>query len=215
MKRKKQGLRADNPQLPIHSREKSAKNLALSNFDQYYSQFYGERWNSIRLALLCRPKYCAVVNNFGDPEETVKKLTALGCINVTQTFNKRNSARLLHAGSDPSTSVDDDKDSPSSHEFEPRSEETIEEESPTSFSLNTDSIAGRYIDPEERVIGDMSTAIYDFVPTDKLKGNEDFVEESDHYSFYKTPEINSLQIVKCDNLKFPRHLQVYMFPRNV
>lgn len=93
-KRKKQNMRMDNPHLPVRAEEKTSRSLALNNFDQYYSQFYGRRWNSMRLGLLSRPKYCAVVNNFGDTEETVEKLENLGCVDVTKTFNQINNQRL-------------------------------------------------------------------------------------------------------------------------
>jgi len=53
-KRKKQGMRMDNPHLPVRAEEKTSKTLALNNFDQYYSQYYGRRWNSMRLGLLSR-----------------------------------------------------------------------------------------------------------------------------------------------------------------
>ena len=44
--------------------------------------------------LICfRSKYCAVINNFGDPEETAERLRAVGCINVAESFYLKNETR--------------------------------------------------------------------------------------------------------------------------
>ena len=40
----------------------------------------------------------------------------------------------------------------------------------------------------------MSTAMYDFVPTSSLKGMEDFVEDSEYYSYFKTNEKGAVKI---------------------
>ena len=53
------------------------------------------------------------------------------------------------------------------------------------YSLNAESATGRYIDADEKVIGDAAASMYDFVPTNKLKGMEDFVEESEYYDYYQ------------------------------
>ena len=42
----------------------------------------------MRLALLCPGKHCALVNNFGDSEDTVARLEELGCVNIGKEFLK-------------------------------------------------------------------------------------------------------------------------------
>lgn len=51
---------------------------ALENFDDFYRSVYGKRWHNMRVALLCEQKYMALVNLFGDNEETCQKLEAEG-----------------------------------------------------------------------------------------------------------------------------------------
>jgi len=221
-KRKKQGMRMDNPHLPVRAEEKTSKTLALNNFDQYYSQYYGRRWNSMRLGLLSRPKYCAVVNNFGETEETVEKLENLGCVDVTKTFNQINKQRLAKVAqyeenisksglSDTQVElIDHDEQILKSSEYDDEDEETRSQ-----FSLRSDKAMDRYIDPEEKVIGDMSSSMYDFVPTSSLKGMEDFVEETDYYNYYKTDARDSVPVQVWRTLNMPQHLRVFVFPRNV
>lgn len=55
-----------------------AKDRALANFDDFYGSVFGKRWSSIRAALLTRHKYMALVNNFGDTEQTIAELEAAG-----------------------------------------------------------------------------------------------------------------------------------------
>ena len=214
MKRKKQALRADNPHLPIRSGERTSKDHALANFDQYYSQFFGKEWNSIRLALLSRQKHCALVNNFADPEVTAVKLKELGCINITEIFNQINDTR-------PKPVVTNDI--PLNEEIElppeqsvPKSE-VVRESEPDDpcVSLNPDSAQQRYIDPDELVVGDGSTSMYDFVPTSRLKGMEDFIEEGEYYDNYQPIGNQTIPIKICNNINFPKHLQIFTFPRNV
>ena len=210
MKRKKQAMRAENPQLQIRRVDKTSKDLALANFDQYYSQFYGKEWNSMRLALLSRSKYCALVNNFADPEITVEMLNELGCINISKIFNELNDKRIspvrecmVELTEDPLLT-----DEPMNMDPKP---ETVD----LDVSLNPEFAAQRYIDPESLVVGDGSTSMYDFVPTSRLKGMEDFVEDADYYDHYQPMGSNTIPIQICDNIFFPKHLQIFTFPRNV
>ena len=83
------------------------------------------------------------------------------------------------------------------------------------LSLRSELAHGRYIDPEEKVIGNMSTSMYDFVPTTSLKGMEDFVEESDYYSYYKTGDKHQINTETFRSFNIPSHLRLFVFPRNV
>lgn len=59
-------------------KKKFTKDKALESFDDFYGSVFGKRWGSIRAALLTRHKYMALVNNFGDTEETISDLQAAG-----------------------------------------------------------------------------------------------------------------------------------------
>lgn len=220
MKRKKQAMRAENPHLPARNVDKTPKVLALANFDQYYSQYFGPRWASMRLALLSRQKYCAVVNNFADPETTVKSLRDLGCINITELFKERVETKVklqtvpIEDIIEPKASSDKSK-VPETESTSNVISEDLETDHDTDYSLKPDMAAERYIDPDEKVIGDMSTSMYDFVPTSSLKGMEDFVEEQDYYDYYQTVERDSVPIQVSSDISIPKHLQIFTFPRNV
>ena len=55
--------------------KKTHTQLALDNFDGMYGAFYGNKlWPSIRLSILSQPKYCALVNYYGDYEATIQML---------------------------------------------------------------------------------------------------------------------------------------------
>lgn len=54
------------------------KYKALNHFDDFYGSVFGEQWSPIREALLRRSKYAAVINNYGDAEETMKYLSNRG-----------------------------------------------------------------------------------------------------------------------------------------
>lgn len=229
MSRRKQKMRADHPHLP-EKKEKTAKTLAIDNFDFYYPQFYGSRWPSMRLGLLSRPKHCAVVNNFGDPEITIEMLSELGCVDVNARFHQSNKQRLSKLEKRKELFMSNDicdsglkitGDANVNHH------EQLEESdgSREGFSLSKDSVSGRFIDPDERVIGDVSTSMYDYIPTSTLKGMEDFIEETDLYKqtvqsakpSLDSSTVSGSRFATKDwfNIHFPKHLRVFVFPRNV
>ena len=68
-----------------YQRSEPHREKALSYFDRYYKVVYGDKWPSLRISLLSRQKYCALVNNFSDFEQTAKKLAEAGGINMIET----------------------------------------------------------------------------------------------------------------------------------
>ena len=75
------------PHLEIISKQKQkkmAKDHCLEHFDTFYKKTFERQWPSLRLAMLSRPKFCALVNNYGDRDTTFKRLNRMGCY----SFNK-------------------------------------------------------------------------------------------------------------------------------
>jgi len=71
-------------------KKKSPCQLAVSHFDLHYKPFYGKQWPSIRVALLSKPKHCALVNNFvSDREQIVMSLAELGAHDFIWTMRQR------------------------------------------------------------------------------------------------------------------------------
>ncbi|CAH2092711.1 unnamed protein product [Euphydryas editha] len=54
------------------------KYKALNHFDDFYGSVFGNEWDSMREALLRKSKYVALINNYGDPEETMDYLAQRG-----------------------------------------------------------------------------------------------------------------------------------------
>jgi len=67
-------------------RKKWPSDHALRHFDEFYRDVYGKKWGSIRLALLTKSKYCAVVNNFSNIKETEKLLEDAGAVEVAGQY---------------------------------------------------------------------------------------------------------------------------------
>ncbi|XP_053664985.1 5-methylcytosine rRNA methyltransferase NSUN4 [Anopheles marshallii] len=65
------------------------KDRALENFDDFYGSVFGARWKSIRIALQCEHKYVALVNQFGDTEETIQQLQSDGAISLRDIYLAR------------------------------------------------------------------------------------------------------------------------------
>lgn len=54
------------------------KYKALNHFDDFYGSVFGSKWEGMKEAMLRKPKYVALVNNYGDTEETIELLTNRG-----------------------------------------------------------------------------------------------------------------------------------------
>ncbi|XKL61271.1 hypothetical protein PGB90_008328 [Kerria lacca] len=60
---------------------------ALNHFDDFYKTVYGNKlWRSLRLGLLCNNKYCAVINNYSDPQSSIEYLENRGALNIRTLF---------------------------------------------------------------------------------------------------------------------------------
>lgn len=66
----------------FQANKKTTKNHALEKMDDFYGSVFGNRWKSIRIALLSENKYVSMINNFGDRERTCASLEAAGAINI-------------------------------------------------------------------------------------------------------------------------------------
>jgi len=91
------------------------------------------------------------------------------------------------------------------------SEEDQEEKS---MSLPLSQAGSRLIRPQDNVFGDGSMALHQYVPTQELKGMDDFVEEAQYYQNYKkVSKSQSFSIKPFLRLNFPKHLRCYTFQR--
>ena len=82
------------------------------------------------------------------------------------------------------------------------------------ISMSKQEAESRVIDPEEIVIGGKSSIdMYDFIPSENIKGAEDFIEESDY--FRKQSKDMPFLILKEGVYEFPSKLDAFIYPDGV
>lgn len=231
-----------------------ARDKALEHFDDFYATVYSGIWSHVRSALLREDsKYVAVVNNFGNVEETVEKLQLLGALNVRDLYNVHKQAKVDRDkksgtidGNDKISTDNQDKNNvlnkPIDEMLERQTQKEIQSlfpesyEAPKKFTggerdeedlskgnkplepikmrpLEQD-IANAKIDEQRIVkpsIGLTSSTLNEYIPATKIKGLDDYVLESDHYSYYSKSADFNITVESETELNFPEHLKVFTF----
>ncbi|XP_063537416.1 5-methylcytosine rRNA methyltransferase nsun-4 isoform X2 [Cydia strobilella] len=217
----------------------SPKYKAQNHFDEFYGSVFGGKWPPMKEAMLRRSKYVAVINNYGDSEETIDFLTERGAhclkalMSVQQEFHKQYPPTSTHTDtqtttleqytakvqSDDISSIYPQDNLPEKLELSNMtirsSEEEKEVEKQTLKNLTLEeSLASaqmdmsRIIDPS---MGVTSEALYQYVPATQLKGMDEWVPESLHYSYYAKDKDFPLAIEPETEFSFPEHLKVYTY----
>lgn len=223
------------------------KYKALNHFDEFYGSVFGDKWQPMREAMFRRSKYVAVVNNYGDTEETEDHLMNRGAhclknlMSIQQEFHKQYSSSTA-----PEISTSIEKEREKIREFMvqqhtseisniyPQSdnipekldvyddkdgdkkEESIKNKDKLNYQSKTldESMAEAVID-QSRIIdpslGFTNDVLYQFLPATKLKGMDDWVPESQHYSYYSKDKDFPLTIEAETQLNYPEHLKVYTY----
>ena len=81
-------------------------------------------------------------------------------------------------------------------------------------SLDPGEADDRLIKPDKSVLGKDMVSMYKFMPTAKLKGMEEFVEESQYYDSYEQVDKDFIKIRPFPKFHFPPHLRCFTFPRS-
>ncbi|XP_036327701.1 5-methylcytosine rRNA methyltransferase NSUN4 [Rhagoletis pomonella] len=84
----------------VQKLKKTNTQRALESFDDFYGSVFGIRWRNIRAALLTQHKYIALVNNFGDTDNTCNGMELNGALNVKSLINLAR-YRLEHCDASP------------------------------------------------------------------------------------------------------------------
>ena len=203
------------------SKKKTAKNLCLDHFDIFYRKTFGKQWPSLRLAMLSRPKFCALVNNFGDSDTTIKRLHRMGCYSIAKKYEEELISCKEYFENTQTSSVQRQIQA-SNSEIELPIQNIVPEQA---SSMTPEMASKRIIQPQEMIfqgagseIDAASASMYDFVPSTKIKGMEDFVEESDYYSVHEvfTDERSKkgslpIEIRQHKRIEFPKYLNVFTF----
>ena len=196
---------------------KKGKDLCLDHFDIYYKKNFEKIWPSLRLALLSRPKFCALVNNYGDPETAAKRLIDMGCYSIRKKHSESCEKYNSISNEAPFRFNNMVESTPNSVDTLPPTYK-----SENLRTLTPEEAADRIILPQEMIlqgggsdIDAASASMYDFVPSTKIKGMEDFVEDSEYYDKFnnrKGPNTAMpVEIKEHSLITFPTHLEAYTF----
>lgn len=73
-------------EIPRDPQKTTNTERALEHFDDFYKSVFGPKWPGIRASLLTENKFVAIVNNYGDAEQTKQNFELSGAINVRKVF---------------------------------------------------------------------------------------------------------------------------------
>ncbi|CAN7981639.1 unnamed protein product, partial [Ixodes pacificus] len=176
----------------------SGKERALRHFDEFYSGVYGAEWPSIRLALLCPNKPCAVLNSFlGTSDETLRDLQAQGALSLGALYERRRAA----ASAPPERSG-------SGLELL-ELEEQPERHDPSAATPFDDS--ARLIRPGSSLTAGGGSPLLSFVPSTRTVYQEEQVSEGAYYDFYRPKAGLSIPLKRWEGCRFPEKLNVALF----
>lgn len=195
-------------------KKQAPKDRALASFDDFYGSVFGPKWKSIRLGLLCDNKYIAMVNNFGDTQDTIKRLEGEGAMNLKDVLEvtKRRISELKETEQVPGLKPEGSQSVGAKIENLLHTKRSEEESRifPGGFETNREydpETANRIVDSSYGTAG-----LYEYIPATKLKGMEDWVFESDHYKYYKAEDSEfPIDIETEGELTIPEHLHLYTF----
>lgn len=205
-------------------KKQTPKDRCLANFDDFYGSVYGPKWKSIRLGLLCDNKYIAMVNNFGDTQDTVNRLTDDGAMNIKDIVEvtKRRISELKQSAEPDGRKAEGTQSVGAKIEnlLHSKRNEEVSKIFPEEFELDKEydaETSNRIVDSAYGTAG-----LYEYIPATKLKGMEDWVFESDHYKYYKAEDSEfPIEIETEGDITIPEHLHLFtyemgnisMFPR--
>ncbi|XP_066140335.1 5-methylcytosine rRNA methyltransferase NSUN4 [Euwallacea fornicatus] len=192
---------------------------ALAHFDDFYKQVFKKKWPSIREGLLGKQKYVAIVNNYGENEETMAKLEMEGALNIRTLFtlekehireqiekNQRNAALEKIWSLDNEIEDLNNVD----QQVEKKSEENKTDAYKYSLQASLDTAeldSRRLIDTKEK--GLALEILNEYIPATKLKGKDDFILESSHYQMFDPT--TSFPVEREHDIHFPENLNIYCF----
>ncbi|GAB6026732.1 hypothetical protein CHUAL_013239 [Chamberlinius hualienensis] len=182
--------------------KKSANDLALENFDQFYKPVYQNLWPSIRLGLLSQQKYCCFINNFGDIDKSVELMEEINAHDIRTRFNKRLTILQERLVNDISGTHD--------QELALEVELEIDDEARSTECPLLENAEGRFA-PHT---ADKSVYFNQFVPATKLMGFEEYVNEGDYFqSTIKTFGKVKFETIKSDPKPLPANWKIFCFDR--
>ena len=166
-------------------KEKSHSDKALEYFENYCKPVYGEKWPSIRVSLLTRPKYCALVNNFSDVEMTVNEIVSSGGNNMLKVASNTMSCDFTKARYSRVGKINEPQ------KLKCRGIISSEKSDETEKYENIPGVITQ------------DSQLLDFTPpTRVLSEKEEIQEEEREQGFYRPKELNT-HVVSGESLRLP------------
>lgn len=227
---------------PRDLKKQQPTDRALKHFDDFYKSVFGPRWGGIRASLLTEHKFAALVNNYGDAEETKEQIELSGAVNLKTVFDLYYDQNAIpEASQEAKTSTNIDKvlekvvQEKQKTELKYIYQDHIDEEEER-LALEKREDPSRVLDAQDIVdykkslqqsleedseydFSRMISAevgvmgLHEFIPATKLKGMEDFIPESNHYQYYNTAVDFPLKVEPETDFVFPKTLNLYMYPK--
>lgn len=162
----------------------------------------------------------ALANIFGDIENTKGMLEADGAINFVTLLNTE--TQEIHENDCDVIKFKEKKHFKLSDRMselvnnaeynEPTNLNRDNDNEKDSQSLKLSTNGGVTFQYDRIVSSDKTGALFEFIPTKKIKGMEDFVLESDHYNYYKDSTSDfPLNYVKEESIDIPKNLLIYTY----
>lgn len=225
---------------PVERNQAIAKDRALEHFDDFYQSVFGPKWPRTRAALLTEHKFAAIVNNFGDVEDTKTSIEYNGAVNVRNVFEvfkyddtaaeedvthkgtieKRLGAHLQSTEKDEIRAI---YNKSAEEELEKLALENALEPQRTIVkdvvdykkSLQQSMAEDTEYDFDRMISAEIGVlGLQEFIPASKLKGMEDFVLESDHYRYYNPNVEVPVKFETDKSFSFPTTLDIYIYPKH-
>lgn len=189
----------------------------MEHFDDFYADIYKKEWNSIRHALtLKKQKYMALINNYSDSDETMRKLESIGSINVRRLFDLEQERVIEDLSGSKKLKLLRKANKTINHTKNLNSDNEKDTLVNMDYSLES-SLKQAEIDMSRLIDTDDPTAynssLFEFLPATKIKGMEDYITESSHYGYYDVSELN-VPIEREYELNFPNKLNIYSYEQD-
>lgn len=213
---------------------------ALEYFDTALPPVYQNRWPSIRLALLSKQKYVSVLNNFADCQSTIEDFHNFGAADIRQRYShfvkhmKTEEASQSSSEADVCDSQGQDDHMKATVSVRPslmeldddelavRAKEESHSHYPEEYrrrALAQDPAGSHDLDLNSRVVlpsdvgPEGSSVLHDHVPATKLKGLENWLEETDIFvdTNRTDDEIGLQREIQKQPINLPSSLQIFTF----
>ncbi|KAL5010298.1 hypothetical protein ScPMuIL_012603 [Solemya velum] len=214
----------------VNRPHRTPSQLALDHFDMFYQPVFGQKWPSIRIALLTSQKYCALVNNFAE-SETVLKLQQLGAVNMADLARKRagniskssKKTKLKEKGS----SLKDEMSGAQTDQFNEHSLENQNwhkndnlandggsrehAENENKGKLDDEHFATNRKETERDLLSGDSD-LFTFVPAETVYSEPELLQQEEIKQSTFTPNDVPIDVIP-DKIVVPTNLQVFVYPK--